>query len=190
MTDFKATGKTVIGLTGSIASGKSAAAGMFKKLGAQVICADELSAKHFKILLPQIQAYFGTKDRQKIAAAVFADAAKRLWLEKLLHPAVLAEAAKVIKESQNKIIVFDVPLLFENNLQESFDLTVCVSAPYQTRLNRALAKGLSEGDFKNRDASQMPQEEKIKKASFAFENNSSTEDLEVKITKFYSGLIK
>lgn len=190
MTDFKVKGKTVIGLTGSIASGKSAAASIFKKLGAQVICADELSAKYFDFFRPQIQAYFGTKDRQKIAAAVFAEAEKRLWLEKLLHPAILADAAKLIKESQNKIIVFDVPLLFENNLEAGFNLTICITAPYQARLKRSLAKGLSEGDFKNRDASQIPQEEKIKKANVVFENNSSIEDLEVKITKFYSSLIK
>ncbi len=190
MTDFKVKGKTVIGLTGSIASGKSAAAAIFKKLGAQVLSADELSAKHFVLNMPQIQSYFGTTDKQKIAAAVFASADKKLWLEKLLHPSILADAAQSIKESQNKIIVFDVPLLFESGLQTGFDLTVCITAPYDVRLKRAIARGLKEGDFKSRDSAQMPQEEKIKRAAAVFENNAALEDLEVKITKFYSGLKK
>ena len=190
MTDFKVKGKTVIGLTGSIASGKSAAAAIFKNLGAQVLSADELSAKHFALKLPQIQTYFGTTDKQKIAATVFADGSKKLWLENLLHPAILADAAQSIKESQNKIFVFDVPLLFESGLQSSFDITLCITAPYELRLKRAVARGLSEGDFKKRDSSQMPQEEKIKKAAVVLENDAQLEDLEVKIKKFYSSLKK
>lgn len=190
MTDFKVKGKTIIGLTGSIASGKSAAAEIFKKLGAYVLSADELSTKNFALNMPQIQAYFGTADKQKIAAAIFADADKKIWLEKLLHPAVIADAAKLIKESDSKVIVFDVPLLFESGLQTGFDLTVCVIAPYDVRLKRAVLRGLKDWDFKNRDFAQIPQEEKVKKANVVFENNSSIKDLEVKITKFYSSLKK
>lgn len=190
MTDFKTKGKTIIGLTGSIASGKSAAAEIFKKLGAYVLSADDLSAKYFALNIQRVQAYFGTTDKQKIAAAVFADADKKTWLENLLHPAILAEAGQSIKESQNKIIVFDVPLLFESGLQESFDLTVCIAAPYELRLKRAIARGLSRSDFKQRDSSQMPQEEKIKKAEIVLENDAELQDLEVKITKFYSRLKK
>lgn len=190
MNDFRVKGKTVIGLTGSIASGKSAAAEIFKKLGAQVLCADDLSAKHFALKLPQIQAYFGTADRQKIAAAIFADEHKRLWLETLLHPAILSDAAQIINESEGEVFVFDVPLLFESGLQAGFDLTICITAPYELRLKRAVARGLGEGDFKKRDTAQMPQEEKVKKAAVVLENDAQLQDLEVKITKFYSTLKK
>ena len=107
-----------------------------------------------------------------------------------MHPAILADAAQSIKESQNKIFVFDVPLLFESGLQSSFDITLCITAPYELRLKRAVARGLSEGDFKKRDSSQMPQEEKIKKAAVMLENDAQLEDLEVKIKKFYSSLKK
>lgn len=190
MTDFKVKGKTVIGLTGSIACGKSFAAAIFKKLGAKVISADELSIKVFNSLLPVIKEHFGTDDRLKIASVIFADKAQKQWLEGKLHPAILQAAQEEIKQSAQNIAVFDVPLLFESGLNNSFDLIVCIIADYDVRLKRALERGLSADDFKQRDAAQTPQEEKIKGADIVFENNNTPEDLEAKITKFYYGLNK
>ena len=190
MTDFKIKGKTVIGLTGSIASGKSAAAEIFKRLGAFVISADELSAKFFDVLTPQIKDYFNTSDKGEIAKQVFADAEKRKWLEAKLHPLILAEALQLIQNSQSKTVIFDVPLLFETGLKSSFDLTICICADYDIRLNRAVLRGLKAEDFKHRDLSQMPQEEKIKSADIVFKNNLTPIDLEVQIKKFYYGLTK
>ena len=190
MTDFRVKGKKVIGLSGSIASGKSAAADIFRHLGADVVSADELSSKFYLAMLPQIEKHFNTQDKKAVAAAVFADENERKWLESLLHPLVFDEAFKIIKKSKKQIVVFDVPLLFETGLKNSFDLTLCICASYDIRLKRAIKRGMEEADFKRRDFSQMPQKEKIKLADYCFYNDKTPKDLEVKIKKFYCDMLK
>ncbi|MDR1941385.1 MAG: dephospho-CoA kinase [Endomicrobium sp.] len=190
MINFKTSGKIVVGLTGAMASGKSEASSIFKKAGAEVICADCLAAKYFNLTRVKIKNYFKTADKKLISKEVFQNAAKRKWLEKLLHPLILKEAAGIIKKTKNKIIVFDAPLLFEAGLQNAFDLTLCVYAEREESLERALSKGVGAEDFKRRCRAQIAPERKAQMADIVLYNNASRKDLENKIKKLYKSLKK
>ena len=184
--DFRRAGKKVIGLTGGMASGKSAVLDMFGELGAETICADKLGKKYFEILKDRINEVFDTSDRAKIAASVFKDDAKRKWLENLLHPMILAQAQEIIKNTDKEIIVFDLPLLFEAGLEGGFDLTICVLSDDKTRLKRALAKGFDKEDFKRRDLKQERQEIKADKADIVIYNNGDRKTLREKAVKIFN----
>ena len=188
--DFKTKGKIIIGLTGGLASGKTAAAGFFEDGGALVICSDTLAAKHFALNSDKIKKLFGTADKKEIAALVFKDARKRKQLEALLHPLITKEAAQIIKAAKNRVIVFDMPLLYEAGFGSSFDLTLCVYAAQTTRAARALKKGISAADFKNRNAAQLPLEAKAQMADIVLYNEGTHAALRAKILKLYNNLIK
>lgn len=184
--DFRREGKTVIGLTGGISGGKSTALEIFKELGAQTICADELSKKYFEVLKDKIRETFRSCDRAEIAERVFKDDVKRKWLENLLHPLILKEAEQTIDSADKAIIVFDLPLLFEAGLENCFDLTLCIYADDKIRLARAAAKGFKEADFKARDFKQTPLWLKAQKADAVIYNNGGRKELKDKIERFFN----
>lgn len=186
--DFKRNGKLVLGLTGGISGGKSTALEVFSSLGAEVICADKLSKKYFEILKERIAEAFSSTDRGEIASTIFKDDTKRKWLENLLHPLILKEAAEIIDSSDKKVIVFDLPLLFEAGLENSFDLTLCIFTDDKIRLKRAMAKGFKEADFKARDLKQIPLSQKAQKADIVLYNNSNRKEFEEKIKRFFNTL--
>ncbi len=188
-TDFITENKLVLGLSGGIASGKSAALEVFASLGARAICADDISRRCFIMLKDKMEAYFGTSDKAQVARAVFNDAQKRLWLENLLHPLILQAARGEAKTCAEKIVIVEIPLLFEKGLEDGFDLTLCVYADYKIRLKRALSK-FTQQDFILRDKAQMPLEEKAQRADIVLINNSNRKALEDKIKKFYGVLLK
>lgn len=188
--DFKTSGKKVIGLTGGISSGKSTALEIFQRLGAEVICADKLAAKYFNVMRAKIKEYFNTDDKKIIASQVFVNSPQRKWLEGKLHPMILGEASRIIAETPKSVIIFDLPLLFEAGLEDSFDLTLCIYADYKTRLRRAAAKGFDEQDFKRRDAAQELLESKAQRADIVFYNNANQKALADKTLRFYKTLTK
>ena len=124
----------LIGLTGGIASGKTAAAAILRRLGAAVIDADELSREvvqpgeeAWKEIIaafsPAVLQQDKTLDRKKLRKLVFDDPAARKKLEAIIHPKVRALAEKRIRELEaagNEIIVYEVPLLFEDNYSSGF----------------------------------------------------------------------
>ena len=183
--NFRKKGSLVIGLSGGIASGKSTALKTFEKLGAEVICSDTLAAQNFNLLKNKIGNYFNTTDKTKIAAKIFKNVQGKKWLEKLLHPLVLKEAQTKIKQSCKKIIVFDIPLLFECGFEDSFDFTICIYSDFDIRLKRAISRKMTKEDFINRDKVQMLLEEKAQRANLVIFNNSNRKDLEEKIEKLF-----
>jgi dephospho-CoA kinase len=188
--NFRAKNKIVIGLTGAIACGKTTAARIFKKSGAEVICADALAAKRFDLICAKIEKYFKTSDKNKIVVQIFKNISKRKWLEKQIHPFVIKEAKDIIKTTKNDIVIFDAPLLFEAGLKNAFDLTLCVYASPEIRIKRALLKGIDAEDFKGRDRAQIPQEQKAQTADIVLYNNATRKDFENKVIKFYKSLKK
>lgn len=183
--NFKKEGSLVIGLSGGIASGKSTALKIFEKLGAEIICSDALAAQNFDLLKDKIESHFNTTDKTQIADKIFKNAQDKKWLEKLLHPLVLKEAQARIKQSSKRIIVFDIPLLFECGLEDSFDLTLCIYCDFNIRLKRAISRKMAKQDFINRDKAQMLLEEKAQRANLVIFNNSNKRDLEEKIEKLF-----
>lgn len=194
----KIKGKVVVGLTGAAASGKSAALGHFKKLGAFCVSTDELAkevltsrACYNKILRkigPGVFLKDGSIDRKKLAAEVFSDKSKRKRLESVLHPEILRRALASIKRSNEKIIIVEVPLLFEAGLEKCFALTVCVDAPYSRRLERAAARGWTSGELGRRSAAQFAAWEKAARADIVIGNGGSLRELKAKVGWFYDFL--
>jgi dephospho-CoA kinase len=186
----------LIGLTGGIASGKTAAAAILRRLGAAVIDADELSREvvqpgeeAWKEIIaafsPAVLQQDKTLDRKKLRKLVFDDPAARKKLEAIIHPKVRALAEKKIRELQatgNEIIVYEVPLLFEGQLQlwlRPVILIACSTATQKQRLKQR--DGLTDEQTQQHLNAQMSLEQKRRLADYVVENNGSLDDLEQQV---------
>ena len=186
----------LIGLTGGIASGKTAAAAILRRLGAAVIDADELSREvvqpgeeAWKEIIaafsPAVLQQDKTLDRKKLRKLVFDDPAARKKLEAIIHPKVRALAEKKIRELEaagNEIIVYEVPLLFEGQLQlwlRPVILIACSTATQKQRLKQR--DGLTDEQAQQHLNAQMSLEQKRRLADYVVENNGSLDDLEQQV---------
>jgi dephospho-CoA kinase len=165
----------VIGLTGSIGMGKSAVAGMFRKLGVPVFDADlevrrvqgpgGRALAHIEALFPGT-THAGGLHRDKLGAAVFGNAENLRQLERILHPLVAeAQSGFLQRHRRRPAVVLDVPLLFEKGGWRLCDVTVVVSAPFRVQRARVLARpGMTRDKFAAILKTQMPDAEKRARA--------------------------
>lgn len=168
----------IMGLTGSIASGKSTIAKSLRRSHIPIFDADkfvhELLGPHGQAV-PEILSYFGDVgtpetgiDRRALGKIIFAAPEKRQILEAITHPLVAQARARfinIMRSHYKRAICLDVPLLFENNLDAECDLTIVAAAPYHMRRQRALAReGMNGEKFTQIVKAQMPQAEKIARA--------------------------
>jgi dephospho-CoA kinase len=174
----------VVGLTGSIAMGKSTVAAMFAKLGAPVFDSD-ISVREFyagegaKI----IEAAFpgvtveGRIDRERLGANVLGDAASLRRLESLVHPAVAEARARFLDGASaegRRLTIADVPLLFETGGESTVDLVVVVSAPETIQRARALSRdGMTEAKLAAILSRQTSDAEKRRRAHFVIDTGGS-----------------
>jgi dephospho-CoA kinase len=183
----------LVGLTGGIASGKSTVAEILKRQGAAIINADVLARE---VVEPDRQAWteivnaFGTAvlqpdralDRQKLRAIIFDDPDARKKLESIIHPQVRALAEQRIREhaaAGYAVIVYEVPLLFEGNLQEWLRPVILVACDVDTQRNRLQSRdNLSAAQAQKHIDAQMSLEAKRRLADYVIENNGNLEDLE------------
>jgi dephospho-CoA kinase len=193
----------LIGLTGNIASGKSEVAKMLADRGATVIDADVLAREAVR---PKTQALKdivkrwgkdilkkdGNLDRAALRQIVFADQSELDALNRIVHPGVTRLRDREIaraRERGDQLVVCVIPLLFERNLVEEFDVIVLVDSPRPLRLERMVAsRGLEETDAMNMIASQMPAELKRARADYVIENSGSIQDLERDVNALWSSL--
>ncbi len=172
----------VLGLTGSIGMGKSTAADMFRALGVPVHDADAtvhaLLADDRQVRAA-IEARFPgvvTKDavdRQALGAAVFGNPEARRDLEAILHPRVRRVLESFLRRHRvlgTSLVVLDIPLLFETGGESRVDGVVVVSAPASMQRRRVMARsGMDDARFAGILASQMPDQEKRRRADFVVE---------------------
>jgi dephospho-CoA kinase len=186
----------LIGLTGGIASGKSTAAAILRRLGAAVVNADELSREAVR---PGNQAWqeivhaFGPSvlledqalDRKKLRRMVFDNPGARQRLESIIHPKVRALAEKRICELEaagNAIIVYEVPLLFEGQLQLWLRPVILVACDATTQKQRLRERDhLSDEEAQRHLDAQMSLDEKRRLADYVVENNGTVDELEQQI---------
>ena len=174
----------VVGLTGSIAMGKSTLAAMFRELGAPVFDADAAVRELYRgetALL--IEAAFpgvlieGAVDRDRLGRTVLGDSAAMKRLEQIVHPAVAALRAGFLASAQvagARIAILDVPLLFETGGDRSVDVVVVVSARPEVQRARALRRpGADAARFEGLLARQMPDVEKRRRAHFVIDTGGS-----------------
>lgn len=174
----------IIGLTGSIGMGKSETAKMFTRLGVPVFDADAtvraLQAPGGKALGPIEDAFPGTVkdgalDRDALGRIVFADPAAKKKLEAIMHPMVADERIAFFQKAEAdgaKMVVLDVPLLFETGGDKACHKVVVVSAPTEIQRERVLARpGMTVEKFEQILASQTPDDDKRARADYVVESN-------------------
>ena len=180
----------VVGLTGGIGSGKSAAAADFAALGATVVDTDviahELTAKGGaamvaieKLLGPEAVSGDGSMNRSKVRERVFADPAAKRKLEALLHPMIREESARRIAAARGPYVVHVVPLLIESpDYRKRVDRVLVVDCPEETQVARARARaGLSENEVRAIMRTQATRAERVAAADDVIDNAGSREAL-------------
>ena len=172
----------VLGLTGSLAMGKSATAKMFVEEGVPVHDADAVVHKLYEgeATAAIEEAFPGTTtngkvDRDKLAQRVLGDVAAIKKLEAIVHPMVHAASAKFLAEAEQRgaaVAVLDVPLLFETGGDKRCDAVVVVSAPAEMQRERAFRRpGMTDDKLAAILAKQMPDEEKRRRADFVVDTS-------------------
>ncbi len=189
----------VIGLTGGIASGKSAVAAMFAKLGAAVIDADAIArevlrspevAEKLRKTWGHEMFHAGQPDRERIAQIAFRDPARLKELTDWVHPPTLremrAQLDRAFEDRGVPLIILDAPLLIEADLAAWCDAVVFVDAADPLRRARARAdRGWSDDEVLRREAVQAPLAEKRARASAVLDNNGSAEDTRAAVAQLF-----
>ena len=193
---------TIVGVTGSLASGKTNAVRIFKKLGAKVFDADASARKVTRkgsAIFKAIVRIFGKSylkkngelDRKKLALHVFGHPRDLKKLNVLVHPEVIFDCLSYSKKWRDKkgVFVLDVPLLFESKMEKIADVTVVISVKETVILKRAAKRGYSKELTKKILASQWPLKKKEKLADFVIDNNGTVRQLEKRVKRVFN-LIK
>lgn len=189
----------VIGLTGGIASGKSTASAYLRELGAAIVDADAISRASTRCggaAFEAVCAAFGDIlgadgeiDRRKLGGIVFADEDARCKLNSVVHPAVMAESRAQIENARAsgvKVCILDVPLLFETGMEKLCDETWLIYVPREEQIRRMAERdGLDAAAAAARIDSQMPLEEKLKRADVAIDSSGTIEQTREKLCRLW-----
>jgi dephospho-CoA kinase len=188
----------VVGLTGGIGSGKSAAADEFARLGATVVDTDVIARELTEkggTAVPHIEKLFGAQfiersgamDRKRMRDHVFADPAAKRALESLLHPLIRDESARRIAAASGPYVVHVVPLLIESpDYRRRVDRVLVVDAPEDAQLERVRARsGLSESEVRAIMASQVSRAERLAAADDVIDNAGSRDALRRQVSALH-----
>lgn len=194
-----------VGLTGNIAAGKSSVAEVWRGLGATIVDADRLARQAVQPGTPALDQIArawgawvltdeGELDRGALRQIVFADPEARERLESIVHPAVGALRDAAFQEAEargERLVVADVPLLFEAGLLDQVDVVVLVDAPEEVRLMRLVGdRGLAPDEAQRMMAAQMPSELKRARADLVIENAGTLADLERRAEEAWAELLR
>ncbi|MED4599169.1 dephospho-CoA kinase [Paenibacillus validus] len=190
-----------IGLTGGIACGKSTVAAMLVRRGALLVDADRIAREVVEpgtpVLAKVIERFGadllqedGSLNRKKLGERIFGDPEARRDLEGLLHPSIRATMRERMRAYENefpdRLVVVDIPLLYESGLQSMVERVMVVYVPREVQLMRLMARdGLSPEQAEQRLQSQMPIEEKRRLADIVIDNTGSLEETEKQIEAFW-----
>jgi dephospho-CoA kinase len=195
----------VIGLTGNIGSGKSTVAQLLSERGATIIDADVLARRAVELGTPaydKIVERWGTSivgpdrqlDRTALRRTVFSDAKQLEELNEIVHPEVENLRQRLLDEARqrgDRVVVCDIPLLFEKHMAPRFDRIILVDAPRPLRLERLVRdRGLRETEAMDMIAAQMPAELKRAGADFILENASTLNALEQQVADVWTQLLQ
>jgi dephospho-CoA kinase len=195
----------LVGLTGNIGSGKSTVAQMLSERGATIIDADVLArravetgtATFDKIVRrwgSDILAPDGHLDRAALRRVVFGDHDQLEELNQIVHPEVERLRARLIEEAKkrgDRVVICDIPLLFERHMTDRFDRIVLVDSHRAVRLERLVkGRGLHETEAMDMIAAQMPAELKRARADFVIDNDGTLPQLERRVQDVWTALIR
>ncbi len=190
----------IVGLTGGIASGKSTVSSIFKDFGIKIVDADRVAKEisNKKINIEKIIDIFGKSildehneiDRKKLRERAFEDKNLLNQLNNLVHPQVI-EYFKEEKDCNNikNIVIFDVPLLFESQIDKMCDKIIVVAVSKDVQVKRIIKRDNSSEKLALKIIeSQLPLEYKIEHADFVIYNDATIEDLKTKVKEVYNVL--
>ncbi len=191
----------IIGITGSIATGKSTAVEYLKKLGVLVFDADIISKEILddKSTAKEVSEKFGEKilkgkkiNRKKLRQMVFENKEKLEILNKIMHPKIINELKKKIESNREENLVFvDIPLLYEVGFENEVDKIVVVYCASEIQLERLMRRDhIDYNEAQMAIKSQMSLKDKMKRADYLIENNGSINDLQEKVHELYINLKK
>ena len=191
----------IVGLTGGIGSGKSAAGKYFNELGIDIIDADDISRsildnniKARKIFLENFGNNFLDKnnkiDRDLLRSEIFKNPDKKDLLESIIHPIVKEEISKFIEQSNSIYKIIMVPLIFETNSQNFYNKIIVVDCDINHQIDRASKRdNKSKKDIENIIKNQATREERLSIADEIILNNSTIEDLKAEVIKVHQKLL-
>jgi dephospho-CoA kinase len=189
----------VIGLTGGIGMGKSAAAERFAQQGIPVFNADLCVHRLYEgKAVEAIEAAFpgvardGKVDRKLLSEKIAGSSARLQQLEKIVHPMVIDAEIDFLIAQENKgakLAVLEIPLLFETGAERRVDVTIAMTAPAEVQRSRVLARaGMSADKLEHLLARQLPDAERRKRADFVVDSGTSLEDMHRALDKLIESL--
>lgn len=189
----------VVGLTGSIGTGKSTALKVFEGLGAATVSLDQIAKEQarpgrdgYKAIVKSFGTCILKKDRSidraLLGRVIFSDKRAKAGLERATHPLILKEMKELVGR-MNGVVIVDVPLLFEKKLQKHFDATIVISCDPKKQLKRIIDRdGMELKDARLRIKAQLPLAQKRKLADVTINNDKDIKHLETKIREYHRGL--
>lgn len=195
----------LVGLTGNIASGKSVVARLLSERGATLIDADVLARRAVEPGTPAFDAIVqrwghsviaadGNLDRAALRRRTFGDPSELEALNAIVHPEVSRLRDRLVADARargDRLVVCDIPLLFERGLVDTVDRIVLVDAPRPVRLERLLRdRGLDEAEAMQMIAVQMPSELKRARADHVLDNTGSFASLEADVAALWAVLVR
>ena len=195
----------LVGLTGNIGSGKSTVAQLLSERGATIIDADVLArraveqgtAAYKKIVEcwgTSVTGADGTIDRSALRRTVFSEPAQLEQLNAIVHPEVARMRADLVAQARargDRLVVCDIPLLFERKMTDDFDRIVLVDAPRPVRLERLVReRGLRETEAMDMIVAQMPAELKRARADVVIDNAGTLTQLDQRVSEVWSALLQ
>jgi len=198
----------IVGLTGGISSGKSTVLKIFKNFGCKTVDADEiahqLTTPGTKVLREIVRKFGqevlnkkGTLNRKRLAEAIFRDRQKRKSLNAIMHPKIIAEMKKRIKgvqkltaQSRRKIVLVDMPLLFEAKLEYLVDKIILVYVPQKIQIERLQRDdNLTLKEARARISAQIPLYKKKKYANYVINGELDSISLRKQVESVWKELI-
>jgi dephospho-CoA kinase len=195
-----------VGLTGNFGMGKTTILKLFGKLGALTFNIDDFV--HEILEMPETVAMIvevlgeevlkGPKknslDKKRVAEIVFSRPEKRKAVESIIHPVVFRKIetaeSKILRENPSAIVVFEVPLLFESNVENNFDKIIVVYCDRSSTAGRLMEKGFSKDEIAKRTRAQMPITRKKKMADFVINNSESLRETNVQAKRIFAELLR
>ena len=189
----------VIALTGGIGCGKSLAAQYFAELGALVIDADQLARAAIErgsAGFDEVVTLFGDSllkdgniDRRALGEIIFKYPKAKVALENIIHPFVRKEFEEAVASLKgDQVLVYEIPLLYETNAHERFDLVITVESEMENRISRLRGRGMHISEIEGRIAAQATREQRIEIADFLIENDGSEDELLRQVENIWDSL--
>ena len=190
----------ILGITGGIATGKTAVSNILKEMNFEIIDTDIISREVIKLpkIIQSIQNEFGSSvinngavDRRLLREVIFNDKEKVKKLNNIMHPTIIEKTKFEINRLQTskKPVIVVIPLLFETNLEYLVDSILLITADYDKQIERIMKRDNSTKiNAENIIASQMPLGEKIKRSNYVIENNGTYDELKEKVLIFLKTL--